>query len=371
MAPSLPQTVHDIFVPAIGQYENIGDIILRRQLLRWLRPAGRLHVFVGAAHDGYEQSLELSPQDVSYSSFLAWYRAALARASQGTASYVFKPGEIQLTLLGTKEHLAMAPLAALVRLRGGKVLRVGAGTRNVALIPKWLIAPSVLLANRVWWRDSGTAHYMGRGQVMPDLAFGEGDPTEVALRPAPRDLLTISMRGDRPMLPRAWIEGVRQFAQSQGLTIQIITQVARDAPRSAALAAELGGRLLNWDGAGHAEQEAQLRNVYRRTRAVVSDRLHVLISAYTHGAIPLAPLNDGSDKIARHFDAAGIGGVAFATTSLDSQTISARLQLLADKGPDALARLPAIRVELQQVRDEIVALLARRPAWTDAAREAR
>ena len=59
-----------IFAVGRGQYENVGDIILRRQLLDWLRPVGRLHVYVGQSPDGYDQGLGLRDGDVVYRSFL-------------------------------------------------------------------------------------------------------------------------------------------------------------------------------------------------------------------------------------------------------------------------------------------------------------
>lgn len=357
-----PQAADDceIFVPGVGQYENIGDIILRRQLLRWLRPLGRLHVYIGRAHDGYEAALELSRDDVVYSSFARWYVAGLGAALGRSVHYVFKPGEIQLTLAGLKEHLAMVPLCALIRARGGSVLRIGSGTRNMAPVPRLLLMPSIMLANRVWWRDPGTAAYLGHGEVMPDLAFAEGDEPSTALASRRRDLLVVSMRGDRPMGGEAWIDGIRQFAGAHGLRIQVVTQVARDAPMSARLAAALEGDLLNWDGRAHAAQEARLRAVYRLARFAISDRLHVLIAAFSHGVIPVGALNDRSDKIARHFAAAGIEDIAFEAATLNAAGLAMRLERAAQTGAGALAHLPEVRERLQLVREQAAAVISRR-----------
>ena len=52
-----------IFAVGRGQYENIGDIILRRPLLDWAREAGDLHVYVGASPEGYDEGLGLQPGD--------------------------------------------------------------------------------------------------------------------------------------------------------------------------------------------------------------------------------------------------------------------------------------------------------------------
>jgi hypothetical protein len=71
-----------IFVPARGQFDNIGDILLRRQLLDWLRSSGPLHVYLGSSPPGYAEGLRLQPEDVRYHSFRAWYLAALRSAAR-------------------------------------------------------------------------------------------------------------------------------------------------------------------------------------------------------------------------------------------------------------------------------------------------
>ncbi|MET1017307.1 MAG: hypothetical protein ABWX76_10845, partial [Leifsonia flava] len=68
-APNPSADAVDIFVPGVGQYDNIGDIILRRQLIAWLKPLGRLHVYVGASPEGYAESLGVGTDDVVYRSF--------------------------------------------------------------------------------------------------------------------------------------------------------------------------------------------------------------------------------------------------------------------------------------------------------------
>ena len=51
--------MNNVFVPLVGQYSNIGDIILRRPLARWIQNCGRLHVYTGNAPDGYIEGLQL------------------------------------------------------------------------------------------------------------------------------------------------------------------------------------------------------------------------------------------------------------------------------------------------------------------------
>lgn len=66
VGPKLPPMKPSIFVPMVGQYENIGDIILRRPLMDWLQRVGlRVNDFMESffnRHPGAKQRL------------LSWYK---------------------------------------------------------------------------------------------------------------------------------------------------------------------------------------------------------------------------------------------------------------------------------------------------------
>ncbi|NMF97981.1 polysaccharide pyruvyl transferase family protein [Aromatoleum toluolicum] len=339
-----------IFIPMIGQYENIGDIILRRPLLDWLRPLGTLHIYVGHAPEGYEKGLGVQPGDHVYRSFGRWYLAGLKSAASGSAHYAFKPGEIQLSVKGLKEHLSVLPLISMMRIRGGKVVRVGSGARNFSPLPRALMTPSVLLSHLVMWRDARTAAYMGVGEVMPDLAFAEGDCVSAHAPWATRDVLVVSMRGDRDHSSDNWQRAVRAYASARGLKVWVVTQVRRDAGLSKALAVSLDAELLDWDGAAHDQHEAKLRALYRRAHGVVSDRLHVLISAYSHGALPVGLMAYPSDKIERHFAAVGVKGIALEVSGLGVEVILEHMIGVESKRDEILAALPIARQRLIEIR---------------------
>lgn len=346
----------EIYVPGIGQYDNIGDIILRRQLLRWLEPLGRLHVFVGNAPEGYAESLELGGDHHRfYRSFGAWYKSGLRDAVRGKAAYVFKPGEIQITLVGMKEHVSMVPLQLSLKARSQPVVRVGAGARGFDKLPRLLMKPSLALTDLIAWRDPRTASFTGTGEVMPDLAFGEGAPRPRGVEK--RDLMIVSMRSDRPLPSDAWFDAVRLAAEERNLEIVSIVQVERDSERSRELTARLGGRHHPWPGGDHESHEEALRKLYRRANVTVSDRLHVLITSLTEGSAPFAPLVDDSDKIERHFDAAGIPSVAIRTRGLGAAAIKAALDDSADNWERTETALTEARVRLENVRTRVEALI--------------
>lgn len=360
----------DVFAVGRGQYENIGDVLLRRPLLDWAREAGRLHVYVGHSPEGYDEGLGLQPEDVVYRSFATWYRALVKAAAAGTADSLYKPGEIQLTVVGMKEHVAMLPAVALVRVRGGKVARIGAGARNFAPVPRAIMWPSNALSSYTRWRDDRTAQYLGFGASMPDLGYSDGMPDADLLASLEasaevRDLLVVSLREDaevaaRPYPDQAWFAGIREAAERLGLSICVVTQVTVDNERSARLASDLGAELVDWPAlAGHAPQEARLRAVYRRAAVVASDRLHVIIAGLTEGAAPVGLQLDDSDKISRHFATIGIDGIAVNTTALTGTQIADRIVEIAGRRDDALRSLIAARGRLGVVRGDLHGLLGR------------
>lgn len=360
----------EIFAVGRGQYENVGDVLLRRPLLDWARESGRLHVYVGHSPEGYDEGLGLQPDDVVYRSFVDWYRALLAFAARGEADSIYKPGELQLTVIGMKEHLAMLPAAALVRARGGRVARVGAGARNFAPLPRALMWPSNALSSYTRWRDDRTAGYLGFGPAMPDLGFSEGLDArglEVARAEGAgtRDLFVVSLRDDTEVAPRpypqpAWIAAVREAAAQLDLRLVVVTQVSVDEERSRRLARDLDAEVVGWPALeAHAEQEERLRAVYRRTAVAASDRLHVIIAAYTEGAMPIGLQLDDSDKISRHFDTIGLRDIAVNTTGMDADTLRDRLMALSERRDEALAALVEARARLAVVRAELAALLRR------------
>lgn len=349
-----------VFTIGQGQHENIGDALLRRQLLDWVREVGALHVFVGPAPPGYDEALGLGPHDVSYRDLGRWYRAALRSAARGEAVYVFKPGEIQLTLLGMKEHLAMVPLLAVLRLRGGRAVRVGVGARSFAPLPRALMGPSIWLSDITRWRDDATASYMRAGAAMPDLGFGEGSSDEQLAQPRLRDALVVSLRGEdgRPYPSPAALEGLRTFARQRGLTVWAVTQVLQDDDRTRQLAADLGGEVLPWPSAtAHDEHEAALRRLYRRTEAVVSDRLHVVIAAYTEGAVPVAGLVRPAPKLERHLSTIDVHDVGLDLSATSSTEVVQRLEQLVSRREEVFERLAAARRRLDQVRADVLEVL--------------
>ncbi|GEK21484.1 polysaccharide pyruvyl transferase family protein [Cellulomonas xylanilytica] len=301
-------TVREVGLWATGQDDNIGDSLLRRALVEAVDGSGRLSVFVGPASPGFVSGLGLPDGAVQHASFGAWYRDTLAAVWRSGAVPVLNAGEVPVSRGGAVRVGALFPLLALSRLRGAGGVWVGAGVPVQRRGLRWVYRLAARLCRVVSWRDARTALTMGGGDVVPDLGFALG--TSVAAWPADdtRDVLALSLRFDRPLPDARWFAWIEESAAALGLRLVVVSQVARDDGRGAEIAARIEAdvEVVPWSSSDHRKQEDLVREVYSRSRLVVSDRLHVLVVACTEGAVPLGAVPSGTGKVRRHFDAAGM-----------------------------------------------------------------
>ncbi len=289
------------FVPLVGQFDNLGDVFLRRQLAAWIPDDAQ--VYVGPAPADFVAALDLPTAATVHRSFSRWARA-LAMAPPGT-DYVYKPGEIQMSVPGMKEQVGLLPLVARLRRRGGTVGRAGVGVRSGGRPFEAMCRPAVSLAAVNLWRDDFSRAMFGRGTVIPDLAFAEGSEPQV-WDEATRDVVIVSLRGDRPLPPDSWFRAVRGVADASGSRLVAVSQVRRDDDRTRESSAALRCEAVLMGSSSFTTVERDLRALYRRAELVVSDRLHVLVGAATEGAAVSASLVGGSAKIDRHFRVIGV-----------------------------------------------------------------
>lgn len=285
-----------IFINPAGQRDNIGDSVLRRPYLDTLRKAGRLHVLVHY-DDDYASGLGLSDQDVQYRSSSAWLRAAFKSALRRELVFAVNAGEY----VGTSRELFRSvwqPAVALFsRLMGGKVVLAGSSIRagtSVRFTHLRLLSRLAVMGGS--WRDPVSHALVGRGSTQPDWAFITGSELPVYSR----CYLSIVARGDRPLPSYSWLTMVAAFARREGLEPRVIVQVRRDVEHAKRMAEILQCSVLDWpEDRNHAAQEAVVREQYRSSEVILSDRIHALIIGVTEGAVPL-PFSTGEfSKIQR------------------------------------------------------------------------
>jgi hypothetical protein len=352
-----------VFASAVGQYDNVGDTVLRRGFLDALRKVGPLHVYVGSRDEDHLSGLGLHPDDSLYRTSPEW-RARLSKGLTAERSlYAFDTGETEVRRSFAMRYLRLAPLLVASRLRGGASAHVGVGVRESS---PWRmpIAAVLRLCSVVTWRDDVSRRVMGLGRLSPDWAFALGSPDELLLAspadPARRHL-AVAVRASLSHAARErpsaeWVETVRRMAAELDLEPVFIAQIERDGPLAEELAFELGAEAIVWHSPNHAEHEARIREVYRSSRIVLSDRLHALVIAATEGAVPIGLADSDDDKVVRTLAGAGITGTCVDRNLGDADDAIAIARAAVDRAPEIMAQVVEARCTIAGLTDELVAI---------------
>lgn len=289
---------------ARGPDGNLGDVLLRRAFIQALRSwDAPIHVFVGQASREFIDGLELDSSDVVHRSKLRFFGAQSCEIIRGRHVVVANTGELrgswkQVANLGT-----LALLAAIARLRGGAALISGVSFVPTAgfLVPIFRVL--FRLFGTITWRDQDSQDMLKLGSVAPDWGFSL---RPLALHPAERSNVLVSLRGDRPRPSAAYIKGLRDLSDELGCQLVVACQVKEDRDACIELARSLSAELLDWPvELSHRTQEDRLRGAMSRSRLIISDRLHVLVLGLVEGAPPVSVHEYRGTKMVRHFKVVG------------------------------------------------------------------
>lgn len=353
-----------VLASAVGQYDNVGDTVLRRGYLDHLRTLGPLTVYVGDKTDDYLSGLGLQSGDRPVRDPRTWRRTVSRHLLAGRGVYAFDTGETEVRRPFALRYLRLAPLLLVHRLRGGTAVLTGVGVREPQA---WRhpISAVLRLCRVVTWRDAPSRRLMGLGTVTPDWAFALGADAEV-LRDAeaPRPLLALSVRQGLSHAARerpddAWVARVRALADDLGLQPVVVAQIERDGDLARDLAARLDCEAVTWLDDDHARQEARLRETYRRSALVLSDRLHAVVIAATEGAVPVALSTGAMDKTTRTLAGAGIEGTSVPRDLGDPEAVRAVLADALARRAQIVEAVVAARGRLAELTDRISAEVRR------------
>ena len=345
-----------VFVSAVAQTDNIGDVVIRRELISWLRSSGReLQVLTAILPPEFVEALDLEAGEACQSQ-RAWLGRFFRDCLRGRAALCFPPGmqpmvSSRAAYLRAVLHLVMAVCC---RARGGAVVKVG---RSIEGDSRGLLTLERLLrrvCHLYVLRDLRSPEVLGvPARTAPDL--GVASPS-MATRPAvaqpePR-AVAMSWRADSPV-PSAVVTGIHAELQRAGFESVLVTQVRRDGERHEQLANALGCRHVDWpDEVSHADQEVRVADAYAGCAAVVPDRLHALVLGWNEGAVPLGYCAPGDRKIWNHLGRMGLDALL-----IRSDGAPADLGALLERRElsDEARRL--CHAELAELRYEVVDLL--------------
>ncbi|WP_144795953.1 polysaccharide pyruvyl transferase family protein [Microbacterium paludicola] len=349
----------EVFASAMGQYDNVGDTVLRRPFLRALRDAGPLNVFIGTRSDEYLSALGLSGDERLFRDSNAWRKAISREMIRGGMTYAFNAGEIEVTRPYAAHYLRLAPLLAASKLRGGRAIHVGLGVRRPT---RWIpaVRATLRLCDAVSWRDDMSRKVVSLGTTAPDWAFAEGAPNDQLDQRAQdmsRSSLVFAPRYNGIQPDDEWCARFAQAATSLNLRIVVAAQIQRDNPVAEELARKWDAEAVLWDDADHSRQEHKLRLAYSGARVVVSERLHALVIGATEGAVPVALGTSPADKALRTIDGAGLAPLYITPTSVDDAILDALTTASVQSGKLATSVRRA-RAELDEMKARIHALIA-------------
>ncbi|GAA1954138.1 hypothetical protein GCM10009816_13570 [Microbacterium aquimaris] len=297
----------------------------------------------------YSTNLGLSSKDVVYTSRGRWISALALSALRRRSALILNSGEVVVDAKFLADRLLTLPIIALIRARKGQVIQTGIGIRNPSrrgpVVLRWFARAFTLMT----WRDSQSLATAQAGELAPDWALMEGSDLETLsarfrLGDSEPRLVAVSIRGDHAPPTEAWLTQFRQALRSLNAEAVVVSQVRRDNDRAAWLARALECELVDWpDDISHHRQESRVRAVYRRCAWAASDRLHVLIAAYTEGCVPLNSVPDSGGKVARTL-------AAFGTSTRNAEAAE---QQLDDDRATLISRLAEARERLEEITAEI------------------
>lgn len=345
-----------------GHIRNVGDSALRRPYVHAIKSATDIKVWGGAEpkSNGYLAGLDLKDEDLS-PSFFRWYWDLFKDLRSREVNFAFNAGEFKVTKAYFFGIVALMPLLLAIKSRGGVILWAGAAIAEKKRGFNWPFKILARLSDLTRWRDCESSSLFFKADTMPDWAFALGETktslSETSAKPQHREYLAISLRGDRPYPSEEWILAIGDLSKRLNLKIIVVVQVKDDQCYALRIAERFNAPLVGWQHESHFDQEIVVREIYKKTKLIFSDRLHCLIMASTEGAVPLGWCESSTSKISRHFDLLEAPWVYAHGEKAIGLIEGLTLQQIEEWGEESEAMVRQAQEELQLVVQEISILL--------------
>lgn len=291
-----------VYFSAVTQSENFGDWEINHQLLALLRKRSKVVVNAGAMPqeflsyvlDGSERRV-----DGRFSFFLSMMWSAICGRFDGTRVYYFlNPGGFsgRGTVRSDLSHLIYVFVYLVLYILGVRIVRVGFSVDNLSPLRAFAERQKARFMYFLGPRDQGSRSFFRtlpdeRCAYFPDLAlqrFATGGDGESA----GRKIIAFSFR--RYSDPDGGEVSIKLLidkilkSSSRDHSFAFVSQVSFDEG--------FNGHLASWVEREYGvevehfipSEMTRLDEFYARTQIAVSNRLHVLLFAFSRGAIPIA-----------------------------------------------------------------------------------
>lgn len=288
-----------VYMSIAAQSDNLGDIVIRRNLVRWLcGTSARLHLVAEGMPCAYVDAFDLPPGVVLHRRTSTWLASLLRDVAIGRAMLVYAPGPqgLEDTTKALVRGLGNTLLSLLCSSAGKGVLVIGRAYRGEGPLAGAMARLVVRRSRLAALRDNVSSSIVGadNATVYPDLGILPEPGQDVRTGTTSRRILALSIRSDRE-LPSNLIPELVDYADQNQLRIVFVTQVRRDEECHLSLSSKVpGSEVVRWAGS-HKEQLQRVLEVYRSASVVVSNRLHGLLLGWSQGAQPV-PLVDAHDS---------------------------------------------------------------------------
>ncbi|NBN78054.1 hypothetical protein GWI72_07220 [Microvirga tunisiensis] len=321
------------------QFENVGDALIIRELLRQIVSRSELTVDVSRCPDVFRTSIgvaELPNTSVQSAGFVSIALSMLRDRLRGDTPYYFLiPGGIngektlKQYLVGQANTLALSVLSLI----GTRVCQTGVSYEALGDRHKRLLRARLKHFHRAMVRDAISLAYAGKhgiraDGIVPDLAFCLAPMTEAGTA---RNRVAFSFRADksaatRDLLASRVIDICRHVSPDADLLF--VVQVARDAPFMSDLKRQVEATLGR--PVGYVECYTDIdacRRLYTSCTHLFSNRLHGLLLALCSGAKPVAVIDPVLDpKIVGVFAQIGRNDLVLDANNMSTDAMVTALQ---------------------------------------------
>lgn len=321
------------FLSINTQFENLGDALINRELVRLLAEHGKVVVDVGNVPTWFSDILELSEGVERVLGKRKLLSSILKeRAAGNTVYYFFRPGAVfgDIPISSLTKNLALLALYYFLKLVGVRFCHVGLSCERLGKNFRIFLRARGLLMHKSFVRDDESSSLLDslkikHDGVLPDLAFNIFSSAPVVGEKVGKVCFSFRVDQYLDQLDECcfFIERViRQFPD--GVEVFFSVQVDRDLPGMKLIKKKLEEKTGASMQLIHESRSIDnMLAFYATIDLVVSNRLHVLLLAASVSGRVLAYAGGKNRKIYGLFQTIGRGDLLMGEETSDNEIAQA------------------------------------------------